>query len=484
MISLMKTISPHWLYVLLFVTLAAMIVQAFVWAWTPHGQLAFWVEGLLAIVLFSQSILVRRMLAYLLRGELFLAGFTDWRWILGFLGLGLSGTLFWKTRQGDALCASLLFVLFLPMYGPNQEVLFTRSVLVLPIFALARGLYALLRIRKSLKEEITPMAIKEALDLSHSGLLFYNAQGEVLLVNRQMILLLQQIMGSFVRNGRRVEELLGLGEVPVFRHLNDGTVWQFSLQEMGGEGRSIWQLTATEVTQEERLHKALQELQEELKGQQQELKETLDHLEQLRREEAWDRAWNQIHDVMGQRVSQLERLLNAQIAPDPKDLQALVEELRKGPNLAREEPELAKEHLLESLNRLGTPLNLQGPWPKEPEVGALFLKVLREGASNALRHGKCSKMEAFLTKTPTFYTLEMTDDGQGAGKSLVYGGGLCAMEREVKRQGGLFRAEGGPPFTLTVWLPREEENVPEAKAPGCMAQEKGGILSDDPITVD
>ena len=112
------------------------------------------------------------------------------------------------------------------------------------------------------------------------------------------------------------------------------------------------------------------------------------------------------------------------------------------------------------------------------ETDAVLAWVVREGATNVIRHSRARRCEILLTRDGEEAHAEITDDGRDhppePGKTTA-GSGLSGLAERVGALGGGF--EAGPPpgggFRLRVSLPlretatqvRQPASVPEI-APG------------------
>ncbi len=109
-----------------------------------------------------------------------------------------------------------------------------------------------------------------------------------------------------------------------------------------------------------------------------------------------------------------------------------------------------------------------GPLPDE--VGQHLEQVLREGLSNAARHGQATRVEVELTFAPDELDLLVTDDGTGIADPPAHAGeGLRNIRERARRLGG--RAEIGPAvgggtrvslaIPLDIEAPDESDSQPQ-----------------------
>lgn len=152
--------------------------------------------------------------------------------------------------------AAVLLPLTEAVTGPAYPFFFLGGVL----FFLIRSVHICLLRRRELHTQISFVSVKEAIDTLHTGLLLFRPKGDILLCNRRMDMLAQQMTGQPFQNGRAFEALLAsgplcggcvrevLGGQQVF-HLPDATVWSISAHDIPMGRRTLILLTADDVTE-------------------------------------------------------------------------------------------------------------------------------------------------------------------------------------------------------------------------------------------
>lgn len=88
---------------------------------------------------------------------------------------------------------------------------------------------------------------------------------------------------------------------------------------------------------------------------------------------------------------------------------------------------------------------------------ALF-SLVREAATNTVRHAKASRVDVTLRSTATMASLSYSDDGIGFSEQVLahaQGHGLQGMAERIEALGGRFQASGEHGFELTADIPIE-----------------------------
>jgi len=110
--------------------------------------------------------------------------------------------------------------------------------------------------------------------------------------------------------------------------------------------------------------------------------------------------------------------------------------------------------------------------PFTAEVELALYRSLQEGLSNAVRHGRCRRVDVSLTADEHGATLVVSDDGQGFTRPLdeLMGGrrsGLAGLRERITSIGGTFDigVNGAGGARLQVWVPAAAVEAPPQISP-------------------
>ena len=211
-------------------------------------------------------------------------------------------------------------VVLLPMTEAIAGAAYPFFFLGSTLLFLLRGGHLFVTRRRELGSKISTVSVKEAIDTMHTGLLCFRPAGEILLCNRRMDALAQQITGKPMQNGREFQKTLQGGELgsgcareilggqQVFR-LPDSSVWSISTHAISLGSRAVTLLTADDVTEQWDAVTILARQNQALQKRGQELRHTIEHLQSICEAEEIARSKGRVHDLLGQRISLLLRAL-------------------------------------------------------------------------------------------------------------------------------------------------------------------------------
>lgn len=91
----------------------------------------------------------------------------------------------------------------------------------------------------------------------------------------------------------------------------------------------------------------------------------------------------------------------------------------------------------------------------EASRGILLFRLVQEALSNAVRHGRATRIRIALEMARGELRVEVTDNGRGFGSGILAGNGLRTIRHRVEELGALLetRSAPGEGATLIVWVP-------------------------------
>lgn len=198
-----------------------------------------------------------------------------------------------------------------------------------------------------------------------------------------------------------------------------------------------------------------------------ELTEQLTKVRAIARQAAFLRMRANVHDVIGQRLSILQRYLDEgrvdekSVAQLRELMESVIHDLRTASSV---NPIESLSDVVDAFTLVDVDVVVHGTLPADRAVSNALVKIVREATTNACRHAQARNVWVNLGKEEReelrWVTLEIHDDGtpgssgtQPAGKPIHEGTGIAGMRRAVEKLNGGLSVSPGPPFTISARIP-------------------------------
>lgn len=367
-------------------------------------------------------------------------------------------------RKEPLLCAVLL-MFTLPLFtGHWVMIAFVAGCLYL----FGRSLILLHMEWETLQANISSLSLKEAVEQLPVGLLYADKKNRALISNPAMNQLLYHLNQYHVMDTRILWNNLSKAAVTwntkvwktdenlLVRTPSEGT-WFFTKKDINTKNMNYKQILATDITEEDKLTMMLEERNQQMEALQRALEQATSNMDRLIQEKEIIRMKTQIHDVLGQRLTILGRLLEAELDTQvlEKVIQPMITDLGQ---MIRDPVETSPHFLLssmaESYSLIGTNIHTTGQLPERRPVAVTFVEIIRECCTNALRHGQATNVYVKLKDVENYHCLEVRNDGTIPNNVLVEGGGITGMRSRVEALQGTLSIMLQPQFVITVNVPR------------------------------
>lgn len=427
------------------------------------------VENLLEAAILLQTLLMSMLMAQVqssIQDDLIIpSGYHLGRFVVALLILALAAAASYGRRLWWPMLSVLVTALTLPMTERLAEAYFPHLYIAALCYFLLRSIHICILRWREQKTSISALSIKEAIDALETGILFCEEDGHIVLINRRMQELMSRITGTVYRSGKEFFDRLTARQLRpgceadeldgrMVIRLPGGAVWMFTDSAMPIGKKSYHQITAADVSEEWEATLQLRRQNSELDRRGAELTQTIANLQAIYREEESLRAKSRIHDVLGQRIAILIRALRENDRPDEALLTSFARDLPLNPMELT--PDTGPLREIEAMTRMfagiGVTVRLEGALPEDPTLSEVFVDVITESVTNAVRHGFASEVDIVCRHEDAAWLLQVTNSGVPPAGPVVEGGGLAGIRRRVMGLGGQLCIETQPRFVLTAVL--------------------------------
>ena len=311
------------------------------------------------------------------------------------------------------------------------------------------------------RNNITTLSIAEALKKMPEGI-YISTKRRILFMNDSMRdkLVALGVGGHLMENVNVWEKISAFAKneprkvwQPCFVDASNNKTLMFSRDERMCGKRLTEQIVAVDVSEVVKLNEEIDATNEELLQVNVQLSKELKGLEEACKQEAAFQMHKRVHDEIGQRLSILHRWLEEANVEDVSQEQivTLMQDITANLRAKQVEPEDELAFVVSAFSQAGVAIAIDGDGPS----CNLLPEILREAATNALKHGHAKKVWVNIREEKNAKTITISNDGEGAKVMPEFGTGLRAMKKRVEDAGGTFEISGIDPFTIVVTFENE-----------------------------
>lgn len=322
----------------------------------------------------------------------------------------------------------------------------------------ALSLFAPLMLWRKGKRHLSPVSIKESCDHLPSALCFARENGLPCLKNLKMDELSHLLTGEALLNANVFWKAVELQPIVT---LENGQTWSFERVRMDLPGKIIYQITGTNITEEARLQRKLENENFRLKAMNRRLRQYGRDVQEAMREKEILRAKTRVHDEIGHALLQTRQFLSG----TQGDTKSACAAWRQNVRLllgkyADEQRADTFDQLARAAQAIGVTIERRGVFPIENTEGAQLVEAAaHECLTNLVRHAGGTRLEVIGEKTASGWRVRYLNDGDAPSGPIVEGSGLTALRARTEAAGGKLDIEYAPRFDLTLTLPGERQEI-------------------------
>ena len=304
------------------------------------------------------------------------------------------------------------------------------------------------------EKHITPMSVKDSIDMLHAGLCYWEDGGRIILSNKKMDEICLSISGEMLLNGDKFYKSIESECIP----MPDGTIKYFFHNLVEFEDKQIHELIAADVTELYKKNQlleqetiSLQKMNESLRRYNQNIEET------VRKQEILD-AKVYIHDEMNRLMLVTTAMTETSIPEE--NFCSVMTLWRNNAVLLGNEAEKNREDVdISEVDKLAELLGINVIWAGVSlrEIPKTYREILvmsvREAIANAVKHAEAKNIKIDMRKVDSGLTIVISNDGKKPSGKVNSGGGLSNIRRMVETHKGSLEVVVKEQFALNIKLP-------------------------------
>ena len=367
-------------------------------------------------------------------------------------------------RSAFAICLVIALLDFAPLAVllarlPESETLSPVPWTAAALSLTALSFFASFTLWHKSRRQLSPVSVKESCDHLPSALCFAWKNGQPCLKNLKMDELSHLITGEALLNANDFWKTV---EPQPIVTLENGQTWNFERVQMEASGRTVYQISGTNITEEAQLQWELEEDNLRLKGMNRRLRQYGQDVQEATREKEILRAKTRVHDQIGRALLQTRQFLSGAQG----DAESVCAAWRQNVRLllgkyADEQPVDTFDQLTRAARAIGVTIERRGVFPAEDTESAQLVEIAaHECLKNLVRHAGGTRLEIIGGKTASGWRVRYLNDGSTPAGPIVEGSGLTALRERVEAAGGAMEIAHAPRFELTLTFFEGRHGIP------------------------
>ena len=344
-------------------------------------------------------------------------------------------------------------IMLLPFWKCANETLSVVFIVISIVYLFSKSLTSLLNSLIKLKSNINYYSLKEALDELKTAVMF-ESEFNVVYENLAMKTLLEKLnikqnQSSFEiwksLKSRENSKIIDEQNILVFL---DKKVYSFSIIK-----QSKTQIYAFDITKEYLTTTEIENKQNELKTKQTEILQMIENLDEIERQREVLSLKSKLHDIIGQRLFILHYILDV-IDEKTFDLNnvknMLSTMLGEIDNEDISEAQNLQNSIVTAFEMIGFNIEISGEIPKETPKAKALIKIIRECATNAIRHANATKLFVNISQD----RIEIFDNGKFINQTFIENTGIKGMRLNAETLGGELVISKDSGFKVVIKMQR------------------------------
>ena len=326
-------------------------------------------------------------------------------------------------------------IMLLPFWKCANETLSVVFIVISIVYLFSKSLTSLLNSLIKLKSNINYYSLKEALDGLKAAVMF-ESEFNVVYENLAMKTLLEKL--NIKQNQSSFEIWQSLKSRENFKIIDeqnilvflDKKVYSFSIIK-----QSKTQIYAFDITKEYLTTTEIESKQTELKAKQTEILQMIENLDEIERQREVLLLKSKLHDIIGQRLFILHHILDV-IDEKTFDLNSVKSLLKtmldEIDNEDISEAQNLQNSIITAFEMIGFNIEISGKIPKETPKAKALVKIIRECATNAIRHANATKLFVNISQD----RIEIFDNGKFINQTFIENTGIKGMRLNAETLDG------------------------------------------------
>ncbi|MGM9875331.1 MAG: hypothetical protein ACI32H_05365 [Bacilli bacterium] len=270
-------------------------------------------------------------------------------------------------------------------------------------------------------EYVSMLSVKKGIDLSDTGIMFLDNNGDIILMNN--------LMNNILKNLNIKENYVDTLIKRCNEKINDNYILKCNNRVYLLKTFDNKEVSLIDITE-------LYKLQEQEKLQNKKIKEnnekilnTINNIEKIEKTKNLLKIKNEYHDIIGHRLALFTKYLEHD-TKDIKNILFLLDSIYEDFNSKLSSNEKLKK-LVKLYQVIGINIIIKGELPVDEKISNIFFEIIRESVTNAIIHADSKNIKVIITQYLDRIEMFITNDGKKPSSIIYENDGIKGMRRKL-----------------------------------------------------
>lgn len=290
------------------------------------------------------------------------------------------------------------------------------------------------------KEYISVLSVKNGIDLSDTGIMFLDDNGNIILMNNVMSSILKElnIQEHYLDNLlKRCTENM---DNDYILKCNNGVYLLKIFYDK--------EVSLIDITELYKLQEQAKLQNKKIKANNEKILDAINNIEKIEKTKNLLKIKNEYHDIIGHRLALLTKYLE-QERKDAKSILFLLDSIYEDFDSKFSSCDKLN-NLIKMYQVIGINIILEGKLPLEEKVANIFFEIIREAVTNAIIHADSKNIKVIINKYLDRVEMIITNDGKKPNSIIYENEGLKGMRRKLTLINGTLNIFTDNGFILKV----------------------------------
>ena len=289
-------------------------------------------------------------------------------------------------------------------------------------------------------EYVSMLSVKNGIDLSDTGIMFLDDNGDIVLMNN----LMSDILNDLNIKKDYIDNLIK----KCTENVDNDYILKCNNRVYLLKIFYDKEVSLIDITKLYKLQEQAKLQNKNIKANNEKLLDTINNIEKIEKTKNLLKIKNEYHDIIGHRLALLTKYLE-QDNKDAKSILFLVDRIYEDFDSKLSSDEKLK-NLVKIYQVIGINIIIKGKLPIDEKIANIFFEIIREAVTNAIIHADSKNIKVIITQYLDRIEMIITNDGKKPSSIIYENDGIKGMRRKLTLINGSLNISTENYFVLKI----------------------------------